>query len=70
MNQEQELKDDRERIKRLIQNSLENARETNVIKVGDVRLYHLIECICFNIDNPNYERKTPKEPLLEHPISQ
>ena len=53
----EEIKEDRERIKNLIRDSLEDAKSKNLIRIGSERLNHFIECICFNIDNPDYVRK-------------
>jgi len=52
-----EVKKDRERIKDLVEESLTNAKTSNLIRIGPSRLDDLIKTILFNIDNPNYVRK-------------
>lgn len=52
-----EIKKERKRIKDLVESSLTNAKAKGRIRIGTTRLDHLIKCINFNIDNPNYVRK-------------
>jgi len=52
-----EVSEDRERIKWLVQETLEKAKATNYIRVGPSRLQDLITRIQFNIDTPDYVQK-------------
>tara|TARA_Y100000034_G_scaffold96433_1_gene117421 strand:+ start:306 stop:488 length:183 start_codon:yes stop_codon:yes gene_type:complete len=53
-----EIKEDKERIKDLIEDGLLDAKSKRLIRIGTARLDDFIKSLCFNIDNPDYVRKT------------
>ena len=58
MKELKEIEEERERIKILIEDELREAKAKNKIRIGPARLDDFIKTICFNIDNPDYVRKT------------